>query len=342
MNPKRLLKGFVFYILYFGGVHHLFRWWNRNKLLAVMYHGVCHTNGQTPESWLQTPADAFEQQLRYLKRHYQVLHVSEAISRWDKRLSFNRPTCCLTFDDGYENNYSVAWPLLEKYRCPATIYLVTGLIGTDQVHWTVKLERAFQKTAATQLDLSEHDLPVYDLATDRRALVDLTARIYRCHGMDRQKVLASTFSQLGLADDEDFSDFLSMSWIEAAEMQESKIVEFGGHTVTHSVVSALDDDGQKQEIAGSMAEVGEHLGWPVYSFAYPNGTSDDFDERAKENVRATGAIAAFSTIRGLNDPRTDRYALRRIHVSNQTTLIEFKLRTSGVLSVLRWLIRGSD
>lgn len=342
MNAKRLVKTILYVALCVCGVHVFFRWWNRKELLVVMYHGVKEANSSSPSSWLQAPVEEFERQLRYLSRHYQVVHVSDAIGRWEKRRQFRRPTCCLTFDDGYRNNYTVAWPLLKKYNCPATIYLATGLIGTEDIHWTVKLERAFKTTSKTRLDLSDHDLPIYDLASDPTALVDLTARVYRCHGADREKVLASAFEQMGLGEDQDFSDFVSMSWAEAKEMQDSRVVEFGGHTITHAVVSALDDDAQRQEIVGSMDAVGNHLGWPVDSFAYPNGTPDDFDERAKANVRSTGARVAFSTIRGLNSITTDRFALRRIHVSNETTMTEFKLRTSGALTAIRRLLGRTD
>lgn len=324
------------------GVHHLSRWMNRHRLLAVMYHGLKPVNGKT-NSWLLVSVDAFERQLRYLKKYYDVVSVSEAAQVLERGERFDRPTCCLTFDDGYRNNYTLGWPLLKKYGLPATIYLATDLIGTNQIHWTVKLEQAFLTTPVQVLDLSDLDLPTYDVRRDPSACTDLTARIYRCHDEDRERVLHAAFKRLKLSKDFDFSDFLPMSWAEAEEMYESGLVEFGGHTRSHAVVSALDDDQLQLEIAGSMTDISDRFGAPATSFAYPNGTINDFDERAKATVRETGAKVAFSTIRGLNEIDRDLFELRRVHVCNRTSLTEFQMATSGVLATLRSILKpGTD
>lgn len=62
----------------------------------------------------------------------------------------------MTFDDGFENNYRVAGPVLASMKIPATIFLTTGLIGTDQLLWPDRLFLSLQNTTRDSLDLRKY------------------------------------------------------------------------------------------------------------------------------------------------------------------------------------------
>ena len=70
---------------------------------------------------------------------------------------------CITFDDGYRDNLTVAAPILEKYRLPATLFLATGYVErgetqwSDTLHWLLAAGRPQHRRLHAQLLEASHD-----------------------------------------------------------------------------------------------------------------------------------------------------------------------------------------
>ena len=93
--------------------------------LVLMYHSVNPDKIEGDANLAVTP-EAFEWQLKYYKEHgFETVFASEASATTTKR------EIVITFDDGYEDNYIYAYPLLKKYNMKATIFMVAGDIGKE-------------------------------------------------------------------------------------------------------------------------------------------------------------------------------------------------------------------
>jgi peptidoglycan/xylan/chitin deacetylase (PgdA/CDA1 family) len=101
----------------------------RFLLPVLMYHSV--SASPSPGTKLITVSPrVFERQMRFLRQsRYTVLTLSQAATVMRDRLYVERPVA-VTFDDGYEDNYLFAFPVLKKYRIPATIFLIYSKVGT--------------------------------------------------------------------------------------------------------------------------------------------------------------------------------------------------------------------
>ena len=88
-------------------------------------------------------------------------------------------------------------------------------------------------------------------------------------------------------------------------------VDFGGHTVTHPLLSRMPQEQVGWEVSECKHRIETELQAPVRYFAYPNGRGDDFTVANKEALRAAGYQAAVTTVWGLNHASTDRWELRR-------------------------------
>ena len=323
------------------GVHRVAHRLHRDHLLIVMYHGVTDDPEQARRWWHHVHLSDFERQLRYLTQHYDIQPLDEALERlWSGAL--DRPTACITFDDGYRNNLTVALPALERFGAPATVYLATGMIGTASRLWTVELDHACSTMVLPTLDLAcvgRSVLPTPDSVARRRAFDVLVAKLKQVSPSERARALDELFAQMGhtLGRVED-DGFAMMDWDEVRRMAGSPLVRFGGHTVNHEIVARLDSHALEREIRGSIETVTQNVASVSRTFAYPNGSASDFDARAVEAVRAAGCVAAVSTIEGLCRRDTDRFALKRIAVGNDTTLDQFRLLTSGLIPDLRALV----
>jgi len=122
-----------------------------------------------------------------------------------------------------------------------------------------------------------------------------------------------------------------LTWAQVREMHAHGI-EFGSHTLTHPMLSQIPPDQARHEIADSKRVIEDKLGAPVSVFCYPRG---DFDESVRRIVREEGYLAACTTLPGVNDPRTDLFALRRTYVSRRDTSREFAKKVAGAYDLLQ-------
>ena len=337
---RRALKDAAWELACLAGLDRRARAASAGRLLIACYHGV-DDGPRAGRSWLLLHARELRRQLEHLGRHFQVLPIDEALARlWAGTL--RRPTACITFDDGYRNNATHAHPILEALGLPATIYLATGLIGTERRLWTTRLELAFEQSPVRRLSLDEYGLgevaPGPTPAAFRAARA-VAAQLKRLSPAERQPRLEGLLAALERDGTDDDGAFAMMDWDEARALADRGLVTFGGHTVDHEIVSRLDDAALARQVGGSIADVaaafaGPRAGAISRTFCYPNGGPADFDGRAGAQVRAAGGTAALSTLPGLNARGTDRWALRRLVVGADMTLGDFRARASGLHEAL--------
>lgn len=320
-------------LLVAGGADVRGRHQRRHDLLIVCYHGV--TAAASADHWLHLPARAFEAQIAHLAAHYRCLPLDDALAALAGP-GLDAPAACVTFDDGYRNNRTVAAPILARHGVPATIYLNTGLLGRADGLWTTRLEFAIASSPAASLDLAALGLdqvalgaPATRSATARR----LVARLKRLPRAERRQAEAAVLAAAGAGEPRLPADFTFMDWDDVRALGDSGLVTFGGHTRHHEIVSRLDDADLADEVAGSIRDVTDAVG-PALSrtFAYPNGTPDDYDDRAIAMLAAAGAVGAVTTRPGRNAPGTPPYELRRVVVGAWDGVDDFRLRCAGVLN----------
>jgi peptidoglycan/xylan/chitin deacetylase (PgdA/CDA1 family) len=315
------------------------------QVLIVMYHGILPERREW-DHWCQIPASEFRWQIEHLKTNYDVLPLSEIV----KRLAADKPlpphTAAITFDDGLRNNFDVAFPILRELDVPATMYLATGFVGTDELLWQDRLFAEIEAFDSMELDLAAHGLGKHrwENSIDRQQVFDtLLADLKRLPVDQKDRALAEVCRQTRNAGlrNPTRHDFQLMSWDNAAEMQASGLIEIGPHTDNHELLSRLSDDQIASEIVGSYEAVCNHLDSSSPTFAYPNGTRKDYDDRALEALKRCDIPAAVTTVSGLNSRSQPLMELKRVGIGADTTRWQFRAEVSGLMDYLRALKRPS-
>jgi peptidoglycan/xylan/chitin deacetylase (PgdA/CDA1 family)/CelD/BcsL family acetyltransferase involved in cellulose biosynthesis len=253
----------------------------------------------------------FEQEMRYLARHYKVVSLSDLL----KHLEDGSPerTIAITFDDGYQDNYENAFPVLERYGLPATIFLTTGSVDSRQPLWFEQLAGAVKKTSLDHIDL-EIEIP-------RRFWMRTTAeRLEACGAIfsvlrglpdnQRRDWLEAILRQLGAPEADRDRQGKMLTW-DQIRLMKGRGIDFGGHTVTHPFIARLTPEQVAWEVGECKRRIENELQLPVAYFAYPNGREEDFGKWNKSAIRSAGYRAAVTTIWGLNYRSTDPMELRR-------------------------------
>lgn len=272
-----------------------------------------------------TTTKLFAQYMRCVARSNKVVSLKDLVKHLDG--DSTDTVVAITFDDGYQDNYRNAFPILEKLGLPATIFLTTGSMDSREPLWFEQLALALKRTAEDSIDL-EIDVPRrFSLRTEAERLQanDQIFSVLRCFpDAERRRFLAQILDKLHAPDSSERRDAM-LTWDQVRQMK-SRGIDFGGHTVTHPFVSKLSPESLFQEVADCKRRIEEELQSPSDFFAYPNGREADFNPASKEAIRSAGYRAAFSTIWGMNYRSTDRLELRRgTPWETRSTLFAYKL-----------------
>lgn len=259
----------------------------------------------------------FERQMRFLSRHYRVLSLTALLAA-AKRNEIPRRAVAVTFDDGYEDVYTFALPVLQRCRIPAMVYLATGFVQSGDAMWNDRIGAAIRDTRREKLDAvgeGMRDLPLRTEEERRQALAYVLGLLKRRPPDERDELTGAVVRSLGVRE-ERLPRMLS--WDQVRHMRDAGI-EFGAHTVRHPILSCVPAGEAMGEIVESKRTIEGEVQQPVLHFAYPNGRASDFNAATKRLLVNAGFESAVSTIFGCNTRETDRYALRRGGPSEDAT-----------------------
>lgn len=300
-----------------------------NRMCVINYHRVLASkNPLVAEPDVAT----FSWQMELLARCFNVLPLHDGLSAWSAGRLPPRAVC-ITFDDGYRSLHDLALPVLRTYRLPATVFVTSGHIDEGNM-WNDRIIDAIQVLPNGTLDLDAFGLGSYPLqnVAQRRAAIDtVTERSKYLPPPIRHAVIEHLDILGGHAEAPGL--MLTRDMILNLDREG---VEVGAHTVTHPILTSLDDDSARREIANSKQQLENILGKPVRLFAYPNGKAGkDYDQRHVGMVRQAGFEAAFTTEVSAIRRGQDRFQLPRSRPWD-TTPLRFGLR------LLHWLAQGQD
>lgn len=339
---KQKIKRMLSFICYYTGItplvfYLLFR--KKDKILVLLYHRVCEP--EHPFKAAVSPAH-FEEQIEFLRKHFKVVSVREALGAMDQREIPNRPLAVITFDDGYRDNFETAYPLLKKYSLPAAFFLAAGSIGNQEPIWTSRVDLLFKNT-------SQEDLTLGTLSPPRRyQLGSLQERMKVCHEVKnemkkvpeagRQVILKELEEKAGsLLQEDPEKDSEMLSWEEVRHLAEDPLVEIGSHSLSHRMLANLPPDEVTRELEESKRMIEAQIGRGIDYLSYPGNSCNPGVQKLAERA---GYRAAFAVDRSLSSFKEGRFALKRIHVEDGP-LHFFQAEAALILSFLRSLIRLS-
>lgn len=282
--------------------------WPPTSLLTILIYHRVH---DAPSKIYPDEIDAmrFEQQMAYIARHFSVLPLRDAVQMLRER-RLPRRACCITFDDGYADNLTVALPILEKYSMPATIFVATAYVDGGCMFNDAVID-AITRTEMPMLDLVKYGLGrcKIDSLTSRRSVIDKILWEIRFHPPKQRNKFLDDLSRVSGIDS--FPRNLMLTKEQVKELSR-RGVEIGGHTDSHPILTSIDSIQVRKEIVKGREILEEWIGCPVRCFAYPNGLPGrDFSPEHVKIVRDLGFDLAVTTAKGIASCRSDAFQLPR-------------------------------
>jgi peptidoglycan/xylan/chitin deacetylase (PgdA/CDA1 family) len=312
-----------------GGVKLLERLPQQNCLVVLNYHriGSASETVGDPNLYSATPTD-LERQVRWIKQHFHICTLDEAISFVDGKTTFRRAGILFTFDDGYKDNYDYAFPIFYKHKVEGTFFICTSYLGSSQLPWWDQIAFMLKTSRNSTIVLNYPDLLTLDLREGRLQALNRLLDIYKTrHNLDKDKFIQEIALSTGTGDERP-CERLFINRAELKEMTENGMA-VGSHTHSHPLLSHLTAERQFEELCVSKQMLEKDLGIEIQSLAYPVGAPDSFNEQTQEALRKAGYRIAFSFHGGKNVAgRTSRYNVRRHHVGVGDGEPLFRVRTS--------------
>ena len=250
-----------------------------------MYHNFCKSSDEKHAN-VCIPIGDFEEHVKYLKRFYSIISLRDLVEAMRQKKLFPPNAVAITFDDGYKNNYSLAYPIIKKYNIPVTIFLVSGYIDSSDYLWVNQLTYAINESEKKTIDVRFNGMSYqYALATPKEkknACVDMKDKLKQLSAQELEKVLKALYAELGFQQDKAKADTYQMLSSEDIFAMHNGLVAFGSHTITHTSLTSIPDVQQLEEIKGSKNNLRQKLNVGADYFCYPNGF---YNSKVKEMVK---------------------------------------------------------
>jgi peptidoglycan/xylan/chitin deacetylase (PgdA/CDA1 family) len=299
------------------GLTKLARWRLQGQGVVLTFHGLyanTATSGMLDDS-LNLPLSTFRAVCRHLAATYKVMPLAEMMRQLNTGQALPRGAVAITFDDGLGSNYHLAFPLLKELGLPATIFLATGFLDGTHPLWFQEVDAIFRARGASKAEL-------YQTFRHLKTLPDpeMRAQIAKMGPPAAGSPPAAS---------------LPMTWDEVREMKSSGLIDFGGHTHTHSILGRCTVEQQAEEIRKCRERIKSELGSAPTLFAYTNGGPPDFTEDTQRLLAEHGFESAFTMMPARLTAASARFALPRY--GNPTSVMETNATASGAFEMVkRW------
>jgi peptidoglycan/xylan/chitin deacetylase (PgdA/CDA1 family) len=281
------------------------------RTLVLVYHHVW--DPAETLSWITTPPDQFAEQMAFLAARRLAVPLDTLLNDLRHGRCRGGGRVVVTFDDATVDTLGVAYPILRRYGVPATLFVPTGLIGTEKPLWWNRLYRFGRIAAARGLDLTTLLARPLSRHGDESAEVACWRSLRPLDPARREEALAACATALGAEDDPESPR--PMSWDQLAELDRSGLFTFGAHSVSHPMLSTLTDEELVREVRGCRDALSLFASFRRV-FAYPYGDELAVTDNVKKALRDAGFEAGFTTAKEPLSEPDDPMALGRLSVDD--------------------------
>ena len=285
-----------------------------NQPIGYIYtfHMVCPKGGYlAPIDELRVTPEYFEQFLREQQERLEFISINELPERMANQRQ-GKSFGVITFDDGYEDNYTYAYPILKRLGIPFTIYVSVNLVNDHTPIWNYPLiiERIIKKNG--ELDINGEHYCCWMQEQKDYSFWQLKALLFSLP----YEHLQDEFKRL-------FADYLTddvfpqntLSWEQIEELAKDPLCTIGSHTMSHCRLTITDNKSLQYELGESKRLLEQHIGKPVEHLSYPYGWKTDVSAEAIVFAHKAGYKTALRSFGGpVREKDDDFYQLKRIMI----------------------------
>lgn len=281
----------------------------RGKGAILNYHRVLPSN-KIDNSLvnISISVNNFINQINYLKKNFDIISLDDLLVHLKSKS--NEFKIVITFDDGYKDNLDYAYPILEKFNAPATIYVITKFINNKYMPWWVKLDYFIKNNKVYGNKKVKFNFFKDNILFDDQLSIDkkISSIIGKNNKLKYDKI------------------FLSQKQIKY--LSEQKLITIGSHSHSHYNFSQLTQEQSLSELKISKSILEKIIKKKISHFSYPYGGYQNINFEYTKILKNLGYLSAVTTIRKKLH-HSNQFELPRMFVNNDDHLLRLKLKLLG-------------
>ena len=299
----------------------------KNNFMIFLFHGVIKKNIHKIRNYNSKHIleNQFYQFLKNIKKRGNIVSLKDIHHTIVNNIDLPDNTFAITFDDGFENNYSVAAPILTDLKIPSTFYFSSEFIDKNSMSWIDKIEYCLEYVKSGEIYLPNNNkkYKFFDTKSKIDLLKIIRKKIKNNFEINLDNFVNFFYDQLNFkkTDQLNTSIDLKINWKKVKILNNNSLFDVGGHSHRHLSLMSLKKNEAKNGISKSINLFKTKSKIILDQYSYPEGQKIDFNSTIISELKKKGIKMCPTAIPGLNNFKTDFFHLRRIQVDKKFKLI---------------------
>lgn len=259
---------------------------------VLMLHRVVKEKSQLYDNKLMEISPDFLEKtiVAYKEKGYQLVSLDELYYILAQKKRPKKKFVCFTLDDGYIDNFEIAYPIFKKHDCPFVVYVTTDFPDQKACLWWYLLEEILLSHTTIELgDGTQYNCTNID---EKNAVFrDIREKIFHLQSQHIKEVLDDLFRHYDYSFEKIIAEH-TMSWQQIQDMSTDPLCTIGSHTQTHAALDKLNKNDLIRELKISKTTLEKQLKCKIEHFAYPYGRYNSLVCQLVEKLHYKTAVLA--------------------------------------------------
>ena len=289
----------------------------------LCYHSVA-ANREEQDKYISKAitvgADIFDEHMRTLREQYNPVTLDDIADWMNGRKKLPPRSVAVTFDDGFEDNYTIAAPIMEKYGIFGAFYLTIGAVMKNELPWFCRTIYLFEEAKRRNMVLTDEELGrTWNLGNpeeNREAFVHYSNPCATESGRIQEEHVEKLEKWFGFKLDLTHGPRM-MTFDQARELRQRGHI-IGNHTFTHDNIGHVPPEALHHEITEANEVLGRELGEKLGHFSYPHPCYyPQWSEQSLALTKQLGFKTAVLTEHGIVTKTSNPLLLHRVIPGNE-------------------------
>jgi len=264
-----------------------------NFLTVLAYHRIMDRPENFPfdDDLISASIEGFRKQMRFVSKHYNVTNFIELSEHIDKYGKLPERSLIVTFDDGYIDNYTFAYPVLAELGLTAVMFVTAGYIGEKRLFWWDRIAYIVKNTEKEEISIKEPEkLKVrIDSHPSKQDVARMLIKKAKRLPDSEKEIFIEKLSVAAGVPVESVSVANTMNWEQVKELAEAGI-EIGSHSVNHPIFSNVSPEQIEYEVIESKKIIESKIQKEVISFGAPGRGIIPIEEKKRFEEILEGSV----------------------------------------------------
>jgi peptidoglycan/xylan/chitin deacetylase (PgdA/CDA1 family) len=290
----------------------------KNNFVIFLFHGVIEKNFFEVRNYNKKHIlkKEFLKILRLLKKRGNVLSLDEIFYCIKNHINLPKNTYAITFDDGFENNYSLAAPILDELNVPSTFYFSTDFIENNTMSWIDKIEYCVElkKKGEVYIPWLRRKIQFNSKQSKINLLKNIRYFVKNYLGFNINNFVNHFFSQcnIQIINHSNINIDKKINWKQTNLLKNHRLFKVGGHSHEHLSLGLLSSKQSTLQIRKSFRLFKKRINLNLDHYSYPEGRTIDYNKSIITTLKSSGIKLCPTAIEGKNNLNSSLFHLKRI------------------------------